>query len=658
MTPEFSFLIANHNTRRFAQELLESLKNQTFPQWEAIVVDDASTDGGIKDIIENQNDARFKYIGLEKNMGASYARNIGFKECLGKYIVIVDSDDQLMPEYLAEMRKAFEQNPDANLGYVDLEYFGAQNTVVKLPLKDAEILTLEQWIPHPGLCMTKETMEKSGGYYEGNELRHGNLDWDFILSVAQNAGLNAVHVSIPLYRYRQHNANMSLSRASYESITRECIYARHKDFFDRYGHAKNFLATGYYESAAAFWAKGEYGEAIRLAGIGAELNPPPPPSIGALNLSEKLIEKFIVAQEVKLTVAGSKAFAPTEQNFNAYAELIRAYASLGQWEKAKTRTSMAIGMAAGNNLFKLAANFSAWLALIADRLGNRSEAGEAANFSLLCNPYDVNALVWGLDKAIAAEKINLALQYLKPWLKITNIAILKNIVPVFATLAKFKRIDYAKLQTRLKEIASAAPIKNNSKFLEKIYASPLGRRVIWEYRARDLYDRYGGNKGRQGLLREAVKLSNAKRVLEIGCGNGRNLEALSALGLDCVGQDISSSALELAKQRNLPTTTLYNKPLEELNFQENDFDLVVSNRVLMTVTPNEIGKLLDIMVKMGKYLYINELLPSDTLAESWYIKKYDIPGELEKRGCRLIKTFPTEESETPMLFKKYGDIEE
>lgn len=652
MTPVFSFLIANYNTRPYAREMLESLKAQTFQEWEAIIVDDASKDGGIGDIVDELKDERFKYICLNRNMGASYARNLGFKKCVGKYIVIVDSDDMLMPEYLAEMNRVFQQNPEATLGFVDLEYFGSQNMVVKRPLKRIEDLALEQWIPHGGLCMTRETMEKSGGYYPGEELRHGNLDWDFILSIAQNTPLNIVHVPAPLYRYRQHNRNMTLSRAFHESITRECMYRRHKDFFHRYGQGERFLANGYYESAAVYWGKGEYGEAIRLAAHGAQLDPPAKPLMDSMELAKDHIGQRIARNEVRLNSLGSGALMPTEQNFTAYRELAQAYAALNEWDKAKSRIGIALGMALGNNLYQLAADFSSWLALVEEQLGNHSEAREAAEFALLCHPYNREALAYLLKDTINAGKANLAFQYLKPWLKVTNFSILKNVVPIFAILNGIKQMDFNKIQSRLKEIASMATKKNELDFREKIYASPVGRRAFREYRAKDLFETYGKNDGGHDILRLAVELSGAKNVLEIGCGNGRNLAALSALGLDCTGQDISSSALELAIKRKLPNVTLLNRPLQELELRKDEFDLVVSNRVIMHIPLNEIGRMLDIMANTGKYIYINEMLPSDPDKENWYIKKYDFVPELEKRGFRLVKKFETGRVGTPMLFKK------
>lgn len=149
-----------------------------------------------------------------------------------------------------------------------------------------------------------------------------------------------------------------------------------------------------------------------------------------------------------------------------------------------------------------------------------------------------------------------------------------------------------------------------------------------------------------------MDLSGAKNVLEIGCGNGRNLALFSRLGLDCAGQDISASALTLARQRNLPGVKLYSCPLEQLGLGENAFDLIVSHRVLQHVAPDELPGILDIIARTGRFVYVNESLPGDNTAVSWYLKKYDLLPELEKRGFRLLRKFEGEQSGIAMLFEK------
>ncbi|PWB25288.1 glycosyltransferase family 2 protein [Flavobacterium sp. HTF] len=96
-----SILIPTYNTEKFIRATLQSVQNQTFSNWEMILVDDASTDQTVA-IIEQfaQNDNRIKLFRLEKNSGNGFARNIALEKASGKYIAYLDADDLWFPEKL------------------------------------------------------------------------------------------------------------------------------------------------------------------------------------------------------------------------------------------------------------------------------------------------------------------------------------------------------------------------------------------------------------------------------------------------------------------------------------------------------------------------------------------------------------------------------
>ncbi|KAF2336451.1 glycosyltransferase family 2 protein [Flavobacterium daemonense] len=96
-----SILIPTYNTEKFIRETLQSVQNQTYSNWEMILVDDASTDQTVA-IIEEfaKNDSRIKLFKLEKNSGNGFARNIALEKASGKYIAYLDADDLWFPEKL------------------------------------------------------------------------------------------------------------------------------------------------------------------------------------------------------------------------------------------------------------------------------------------------------------------------------------------------------------------------------------------------------------------------------------------------------------------------------------------------------------------------------------------------------------------------------
>ncbi|MDR1338403.1 MAG: glycosyltransferase [Rickettsiales bacterium] len=95
--PVISVILINYNNQDYLADAIESVKNQTFQQWECIVVDDGSTDTS-RDIIRNltDDDLRFNVI-FQKNQGGSAARNTGLRAVRGDWIMFLDSDDCYTP---------------------------------------------------------------------------------------------------------------------------------------------------------------------------------------------------------------------------------------------------------------------------------------------------------------------------------------------------------------------------------------------------------------------------------------------------------------------------------------------------------------------------------------------------------------------------------
>ena len=100
MTPKISIIIPVYNVQKYLPCCLDSVQNQTFQEFEAILVDDGSTDesGSICDSYA-QADPRFVVI-HKNNGGLSSARNMGLDHCHGEYVCFLDSDDYLEPDYL------------------------------------------------------------------------------------------------------------------------------------------------------------------------------------------------------------------------------------------------------------------------------------------------------------------------------------------------------------------------------------------------------------------------------------------------------------------------------------------------------------------------------------------------------------------------------
>lgn len=94
MKPLVSIIMPLYNSEEFISETINSVLNQTYNNWELIIIDDCSIDSSakiIKDFIKN--DSRIKYLKNEKNSGPAFSRNKGIDIAKGKYISFLDSDD-------------------------------------------------------------------------------------------------------------------------------------------------------------------------------------------------------------------------------------------------------------------------------------------------------------------------------------------------------------------------------------------------------------------------------------------------------------------------------------------------------------------------------------------------------------------------------------
>ncbi|EJG00978.1 glycosyltransferase family 2 protein [Flavobacterium sp. F52] len=106
-----SILTPTYNTEKFIRATIESVQNQTYQNWEMILVDDASTDKTVS-IIEEfaQNDSRVKLFKLPENRGNGFARNAALEKATGKYIAYLDADDLWFSEKLEKQIQFLKMN--------------------------------------------------------------------------------------------------------------------------------------------------------------------------------------------------------------------------------------------------------------------------------------------------------------------------------------------------------------------------------------------------------------------------------------------------------------------------------------------------------------------------------------------------------------------
>lgn len=174
-----SVLMPVYNGEKYIKETIDSVLNQTFENFEFIIVNDGSTDN-TKNIIESYKDNRIKLYNLDRNMGVGYASNFAVNKAKGKYVARADSDDIYHPDRLLLQKRFLDDNPDIALAKTFVEYFGDENTrkterynTIKTiternkndfmtPEEISQELYFQSCIPHTTIMIRTEVMKKFG----------------------------------------------------------------------------------------------------------------------------------------------------------------------------------------------------------------------------------------------------------------------------------------------------------------------------------------------------------------------------------------------------------------------------------------------------------------------------------------------------------------
>jgi glycosyltransferase involved in cell wall biosynthesis len=118
-TPKISVIIPTYNRANFIRNTIISVINQTYTDWELLVIDDGSTDNTHEIVDEFINkDSRIKYFYQENSGGPSSPKNLGIEKAEGVYVAFLDSDDEWFPTKLEEQLAVFENSNNPKLGVV------------------------------------------------------------------------------------------------------------------------------------------------------------------------------------------------------------------------------------------------------------------------------------------------------------------------------------------------------------------------------------------------------------------------------------------------------------------------------------------------------------------------------------------------------------
>lgn len=177
-SPKVSVILPAYNAERFLKESIDSILNQTFPDFELIILNDGSTDK-TEEIILSYNDPRIRYIKNEQNLKLIKTLNKGIDLAKGKYIARMDADDISLPERFEKEVAYLESHPDVavvscfpyNMN-MDGKLLGKSSYFsVTRPLPCKFVSMFEPSICHP-ICMFRADAIKSYKYNDSEEYLH------------------------------------------------------------------------------------------------------------------------------------------------------------------------------------------------------------------------------------------------------------------------------------------------------------------------------------------------------------------------------------------------------------------------------------------------------------------------------------------------------
>lgn len=203
--PLISVVMPVYNCAPYIEEAIESILDQTFYDFELIIIDDASTDG-TRNSIKKYTDPRIKIVHKTVNCGVSSATNDGFRLAKGKYIARMDGDDISVKDRFEKQVAILENNPDIFVCSGWIQYIGLWDGVIKYKEKHSEIIT--QLLVSCSICMGSSMFrrkELSGYFY--NENKSSGEDYDFWTRVAWLGKMYNIQEVLLLYRIHPQQAS-------------------------------------------------------------------------------------------------------------------------------------------------------------------------------------------------------------------------------------------------------------------------------------------------------------------------------------------------------------------------------------------------------------------------------------------------------------------
>jgi glycosyltransferase involved in cell wall biosynthesis len=194
--PFFSVIIATFNRQNLLMRAIKSLENQKDKDWEAIIVDDGSTDETYLYCINLcRDDKRFSYI-FKQNQGPVFARETGIKIAKGRYITFLDSDDEYEGDHLILRKRILIENPFIDFLYGGYKVIGSK--YVPDMYNPNQLISLEKCVVGGTFFIRRTIVDKLGGI---PKIEYG--EDAKLYELVKSCGLIVKKVDFPTYIYHR-----------------------------------------------------------------------------------------------------------------------------------------------------------------------------------------------------------------------------------------------------------------------------------------------------------------------------------------------------------------------------------------------------------------------------------------------------------------------
>lgn len=222
-----SVIIPCYNQGKYLDEAVQSVLKSSYENFEVIIVNDGSTDAYTNNILANYNKRKCTVISTPNN-GLAEARNIGIRAAKGIYVLPLDADDRISPNYMEEAIHILENSKEVGIVYSRVKNFGMKHGEWKLPAYSLQRMLSGNIIFCSGF-FRKADWEKVGGYKK--EMRFGCQDWEFWLSLIET-GISVFQIPKIHFYYRIRPKSMARTSNLYNtSQINQDIFNYHRDLY-------------------------------------------------------------------------------------------------------------------------------------------------------------------------------------------------------------------------------------------------------------------------------------------------------------------------------------------------------------------------------------------------------------------------------------------